>query len=298
MKLDNILTDKRNTTLNRVIYGNRAVLRNNPNIVLARKNRVNLNAWITVNSTHNNIGDYLSLVVVESLCSQYGLDLSMPIARTKHLYAIGSILPGYQDAVIWGSGFGYEKPQRWYSPIYNWLHRHVYKLDIRAVRGPETRRILLAMGIECPEVYGDPAVLMPLIYQGKAERNQKEYLVIPHYSKLSNYKGTPSVLGTFTSNYLDFIDKMLEAKLVISSSLHGIILAEAYGIPAVMLCDTPSEDITKYKDWYYSTGRMTFPIAHSIDEALAIGGTPLEYSKIEQMQKVLLKTFPKDLWDA
>lgn len=297
MKLGGILTDKHNTTLNRLLQGNRAVLRNEPTIVLAEKNRVNLNAWITLESTHDNIGDFLSLVVVEHCCAQHKVGLSLPVKQTKHLYAIGSILPGYQDAVVWGSGFGYDKPQKWYSPIYNWLHRNAHKLDVRAVRGPETRRILTSMGIDCPDVYGDPAVLMPLFYQGSTERNQREYIVIPHYSKLSNYKGQPNILGTFTQDHLGFIDKMLEAKLVISASLHGIILAEAYGIPAVMLRDTPSQDITKYKDWYYSTGRTTFPIASSIEEALSMGGTPLEYGVIKQMQEVLLKTFPIDLWD-
>ena len=266
--------------------------------MLAEKNRVNLNAWITNTSTHNNIGDYLSLLIVSHLCRKHGLELAMPVKHTKHLYAIGSILPSYQDVTVWGSGFGYDKPAKWYSPIYNWFHRTMHTLDIRAVRGPETRRILTEMGIDCPEVYGDPAVLMPLFYQSKTERNQRDYIVIPHYSKLADYKAQPNILGTFTSNHLDFIDRLLEAKLVISASLHGIILAEAYGIPAVMLKDTPSKDITKYKDWYYSTGRMSFPIANSVEEALNMGGTPLEYHVIEQMQEALLNTFPADLWDA
>lgn len=265
--------------------------------MLAEEKRVNLNAWITSASTHNNVGDYLSLVIVENMCAQNGVGLSMPVSSRKHLYAIGSILPGYQDAVVWGSGFGYDKPKKWYSPAYNWIHRNVHKLDIRAVRGPETRRILSTMGIDCPEVYGDPAVLMPLFYQGNAEREKHEYIVVPHYSKHENYKGY-NTLSTFTRNYKDFIDRLLEAKLVISSSLHGIILAEAYGIPVVMLKDTPSEDITKYKDWYYATGRMSFPIADSVEEAVSMGGTPLESGAIEQMQEALLKTFPIDLWDA
>lgn len=259
--------------------------------------RVNLNAWIVPNATHNNIGDYLSLIVLENVCSLKGIDFLQKVRSTKHLYAIGSILPGYQDATVWGSGFGYDKPVRWYSPFYNFLHRHYHRLDIRAVRGPESRRILMQMGIPCPEVYGDPAVLMPLFYQPANIRKKVDYIVIPHYSKLSNYKGESNILGTFTRDHLKFIDSLLEAKLVISSSLHGLILAEAYGIPAVMLCDTPSTDITKYKDWYYSTGRNSFPVANSVAEALALGGTPLDYRIIEQMQSALLDVFPIDLWD-
>ena len=156
----------------------------------------------------------------------------------------------------------------------------------------------MQMGIPCPEVYGDPAVLMPLFYRGQGVRASREYVVIPHYSKLENYKGVPNVLGAFTKDYLKFIDALLEAKLVVSSSLHGIILAEAYGIPAVMLADTPSSDITKYKDWYYSTGRYTFPIAKSVDEALELGGTYLDGQVISKMQTELLEVFPADLWDS
>lgn len=291
--------DRQNTTLNRLIFKNKCVLRDEPVIVLSKKNRVNLNAWISLNNTLNNVGDYLSLVVVEHMCKKMGIAFDMQIKKTKHLYAIGSILPGYQDAVVWGSGFGYDKPHKWYSPIYNWLHRRWHRLDVRCVRGPETRRILNDIGVDCPEVYGDPAVLMPLFYKGKGERNVKEYVIVPHYSKLEldRYKGNPNVLGTFTKGYESFIDSLLEAKLVISSSLHGIILAEAYGVPAVMLKDTPTEDITKYKDWYYSTGRKDFSIAANVEEALKIGAVPLDSTVIENMQRDLLKTFPSDMWD-
>lgn len=37
-----------------------------------------------------------------------------------------------------------------------------------------------------------------------------------------------------------------------------------------MLKYTPCDDITKYKDWYYSTGRKLFPVAKDIDEALVL----------------------------
>ena len=86
------------------------------------------------------------------------------------------------------------------------------------------------------------------------------------------------------------------AELVISSSLHGIILAEAYGVPAIMLRDTPSKDITKYKDWYYSTGRKEFPIADSIDDALSMTPVMLDRATIEAMQNRLINSFPIDLW--
>ena len=276
---------------------NRAVLRNAANIVLSRKNRVNLNSWINPDIPHNNVGDYLYKVVVDHVCLLKGIDPEQPVSGTKHLYAVGSLLLGYQDATIWGSGFGYDRSRTWYAPLLAVFHKLYHKTDIRAVRGPLTRNILLRMGYVCPELYGDPAVLMPLFYLGNSVRCSRDYVLIPHYSQWEKYKGNPHLLGTFTKDYQQFIDRILEARLVISSSLHGIILAEAYGIPAVMLKDTPSEDITKYKDWYASTGRTQFPIACSVEHALELGGTSLDYSVIERMQSDLLNSFPVDLWN-
>lgn len=69
---------------------------------------------------------------------------------------------------------------------------------------------------------------------------------------------------------------------MISSSLYGIIIAESHGVTAVMLKDTPCDDITKYKDWYYSTGRKSFPVVKDIDEALVLRPSILQ-------RKILIK---------
>lgn len=239
---------------------------------------------------------YLSVVVVEYMCEHYGINRNKRVGWTKHLYAIGSILLGYQDATIWGSGFGYNVSDNIFRKFDAFIHRNYHQLDIRAVRGPETRRILLQMGLECPEVYGDPAVLMPLIYKKECPIKKERYVVVPHYSKLQHYKGEEHVVGTFVTDYRKFIDRIVNAELVISASLHGIILAEAYGIPAIMLNDTPSEDITKYKDWYFSTGRKKFPIADCVDDALHMKVQTLPLSVIQGMQERLIASFPFDLW--
>ncbi len=236
------------------------------------------------------------MVVVKHLCEQNGIDMDSPIPKTRHLYAIGSILLGYQNATIWGSGFGYNQLQKPYFPLDCVLHRLRHRVDIRAVRGPLTRQILLKMGYACPEVYGDPAILMPLIYQPQPPE-RKPYIVVPHYSTLPRYEGQPNILGTYRQDFRVFLDRLCAADLVISASLHGIILAETYGIPAVMLADTPSSDITKYKDWYLSTGRETFPIASSLEEALQITPSLPAPGVLERMREDLIRTFPRDLWD-
>jgi len=103
-----------------------------------------------------NLGDYLSYVVCDHLVRSKGF--SGKAAKDSVLYAIGSII-GFirQDAVVWGSGI--------LSP--DWAYRLYAKhsrMDIRVVRGPNTAAVLRSIGKHVPQIYGDPAILMPYVY--------------------------------------------------------------------------------------------------------------------------------------
>lgn len=248
--------------------------------------KVNLHYWRR-RSGEDNIGDYLSCVVVDFMKEYYDLN-DDTTRKTKHLYAIGSILQaGRQNATVWGSGF--------LDPLTHGLSKYMKyfrKLDIRIVRGPNTRKHLLELGYKCPEIYGDPAILMPLIYKGCCVDKTREYTVVKHYTD-----ETPSEysLNILTNDYKTFIDTILESKLVISSSLHGIILAEAYGVPAILYKpDNAQTTLFKFEDYYFSTNRFEFPVAKSIEEALTL--TPCALPELSEIQNNLIKTFPKDLW--
>lgn len=295
-----IPSKKRNLKIWRFLLGNKAVLRDSAKLYYAKKNQVNINAWVNDNCKVNNIGDVLSVVIVEYMCQAFGIDINKQTNGTRHLYAIDSILLGFQDAVIWGSGFGYDvkKPTIVFKGL---LHKLRHKTDIRAIRGPESLRILKSMKypprLRTNISFGDPAILLPLFYKGNPQKRVR-YRVIPHYSLFYRYSNVENVMSTFTSDWKVFVDMLLEAELIISSSLHGIIIAEAYGIPAVMLNDTVSTDITKYKDWYYSTDRYDFPMANSIEEALTITPSKISRSLLKKMQQDLINSFPKDLWNG
>lgn len=258
----------------------------------ARKNSVNLNYWcIDSQNNKDNLGDYLSYVVYEYMLKLNNIDKDKKLKKIKHLYAIGSILlTGFQDSTIWGTGVK-DELTGFSGKITLLFNKHFRKLDIRAVRGPLTRDYLLRNGIKCPEIYGDPAILMPLIYKNKI-KNKEDVLVINHYTQTQNKKINSVDLKT--RDYKKIIDKICEAKLVISGSLHGIILAEAYGVPAILLEDRKDFSLFKYQDYYYSTGRRKFPVAKTIDEALKM--TPPSLPDLKKMQKDLLNSFPIDLW--
>lgn len=92
-----------------------------------------------------------------------------------------------------------------------------------------------------------------------------------------------------TNDWKNFIDEIVSARFVVSSSLHGLILAEAYGVPCVMLKNTESSDLFKYKDYYYSTGRKHFFMANSVEEALE--HRDVEVPDLRAMQESLLENF-------
>ena len=228
-----------------------------------------------------NVGDYLSVIVTDFLF-QYKRMRKFP-HKTKRLAVIGSIIQFISaPATLFGSGFLIRKS-------IDILQKKKPNLNILAVRGPLTMNELRKMGYNTDNtVMGDPAILMPYTYKPSIKKKKYDYIVIPHYSKLGSYGGA-YIVSTLTKDWKGFIDEIVSAKLVISSSLHGIILADAYGIPCVMLNDTESLDMFKYEDYYLSTGRKEFLIANTVEEALSFQNIPVP--NLSAMQEGLLKQF-------
>jgi pyruvyltransferase len=231
--------------------------------------------------SNKNFGDYLSKIIVEKMagCPVKGASLSetQPI-----LFAVGSILRKAREGdIVWGSGFRED-------PLLE--ARKYHSLDVRAVRGPRTRQILLQMGIKCPEVYGDPALLLPYLFpEYKKQEPIYEYIVIPHHSESKLFGDYKNVVYQ-TEPWYQILDKVLKSKLVISSSLHGIIVAEAFGVPARLLKISWNEKLLKYQDYYEGTGRPNFCYANSVHEALQMGGEKPININLEP----LMNSFPYD----
>ncbi len=268
----------------------------------ARKNRVNLD-WAPIcgrssgGSTYRrletdkqNFGDYLALPIYEYMLDKYGLDKDKAVRGTKHLYTIGSlILLGYQDATIWGSGILHSEPDG-----FIWKRSRYRKLDVRCVRGPETKRRLAENGYDVSRCrFGDPGVLMPLIYKPREYEQKRDYSVILHMSKKDDR--VENQIDILTDNWQETIDQIYNSKLVISSSLHGIIVAESYGVPAILLDNLEGDDRFKYNDYYYSTGRYEYPVCKSVEEGLKM--QPPTIPDLSGLQNDLIESFPKDMWE-
>src|SRR5262245_48125849 len=80
---------------------------------------------------------------------------------TGKLLAVGSVMQHAKAVeVTWGAGVNpYDYQDFWlnYKKVSIALH-------VLAVRGPITRDVLIARNVVCPDVLGDPAILLPLVY--------------------------------------------------------------------------------------------------------------------------------------
>lgn len=226
--------------------------------------------------THTNFGDFISLKLIERIIQQKVKIANPDITETyeRKLLAIGSIISRAQDNdIIWGSGINgkYLNPKDKKYYIFS-------KLDVRLVRGPLTASFLKEnFNITSPEFYGDPALLFPYFFpEFKRKKEPKiEFLIVPHLTEqhLFSKNNLNNVIYT-TDPWEEILLKILDSKFVISGSLHALIIAEAYGIPARCLKITDNEPNFKYIDYYLGTNRPYFKIAKSVKEALSMKGEP------------------------
>lgn len=193
--------------------------------------------------------------IIDGRLVNYNWSLLTKILHKPYVAGIGSILTLFNmdRAIVWGSGILCEKDKVDGKP-----------LAVRAVRGPLTRKKLLAEGIDCPEVYGDPALLIPRYYTPKVEKKY-EIGIIQQYDGQDNklldgLRNRNDVLFIDIKQYghwLDFVDQICTCKVIASSSLHGLIISEAYKIPNVWTTikgDVPTDEF-KYHDFFLSIGR-------------------------------------------
>lgn len=236
-----------------------------------------------------NLGDKLTPVVFEYLKKQYHLS-DVNVKKPIHLNMIGSIIAFKNyDAIIWGSGLLNDSIIK-----RNYKHKRIPRYDIRAVRGPLTRNCLISYGYNCPDVFGDPAILLPLFYNPSSIEKKYKISIIKHYKDKSAIPNGFHEINIVTDDYKFVVDEINASELVVSSSLHGLILAETYGIPTIWY-KLENKDIFKFMDWYLSIG-VDNPATTSDLSNLSLNKNINLKSRINSLVEPLIKTFPFELW--
>ena len=247
-----------------------------------------------------NYGDLLSRYIVEKISGKevkWVHPKKQPWYKLnkKNFIAVGSVLHhASKESIVWGSG------------IIDREHK-VEKADFRAVRGPKTREFLLNLNYSCPPVYGDPALLLPELYNPEVEKRYK-LGVIPHYhdyklaKRIFSGKEDVLVIDLMTLNVEEVTRQILSCERNISSSLHGLIVSQAYKIPCVWveLSDKLFGDGIKFADYLESVGIEIYSPQFleeghiPLEPAEYLKGRPglPETEKIKELQTGLIQACP------
>jgi pyruvyltransferase len=196
--------------------------------------------WRDNDSRDRNFGDELGWMIAERLLG-HRVAITHDKELTPKCFCVGTTIEHAQDGdVVWGCG---ARAYRVYAS----------SIDIRAVRGPLTRDYLLNCGLQCPSIYGDAGLLVPQLFP-EIERKSEGVGYVRHYSDRSP---TPSDCTHDISSKddpVEVIKAIAACDRIVSSSLHGIVLADAYGIPVQRKIHDKEPDF-KYADYLASTGR-------------------------------------------
>ena len=211
---------------------------------------------------HRNWGDELNYYFIKQLTGRPVIFYhTFRVAKwlgLKNYLCIGTLLDAVsysnRSTVVWGTGVSGQDRD------------FVLPQKICSVRGRKTYEFLKSRGIDCPSVFGDPALLLPRFYTPQRMEKRYKLGIIPHvidwdYGVMRKIrKERNDILVIDLAHYdkwTDVIDQICSCEAIASSSLHGLIVSDAYNVPNcwITLSGKISGGLFKYFDYFSSVGR-------------------------------------------
>lgn len=255
-----------------------------------------------------NFGDALSPRIVEKLSGEKVEWSTMPRAE---MVAIGSVLFGgssifLDERKLWslkGVAKLGQKAMDWMQPqlkiwgsgflIDNGVSAaiRIRNIDVRAVRGKKSLEILKRLGLVGGDVaLGDPGLLFPMLLKDCPE-TKYDVGIVPHYTEQDQGRRLADEYHE-KGMRVKFIDVMQEDPLVtvreigecakiVSSSLHGLVTADAFGIPREHV-------------WWGTLGQAREQAKFKFEDYESVVGSPMA---IEEAKGKLLESFPVGEWE-
>ncbi len=197
----------------------------------------------------DNFGDKLTPYLIEKISGKKCV-WSPPDSDILKYVVTGSILNwDMKNAIAWGAGIASRDDKAGIEKVV-------------MVRGLISKYAAILRGVENEITVGDPALLLPNFYLPKTGKKYR-LGIFPHYvdTDVVSY----NLLSRFPEDVVlinplagieEIIDLMCNCGNIVSSSLHGLIVADAYSIPSrwVKFSDRILGDGTKFMDYYSSIG--------------------------------------------
>ncbi len=250
-------------------------------------------SWVatTREHPHANVGDALSAFVVAVMAG-------LPVRRAgfdqaaERMVAVGTIGHNQRNGVLhfWGTGVDAER-----NPV-DPAHRGYIRppdteFNVYALRGPRSAATFRSQGISVPDVYGDPVWVLPRIWPMTEVEKTHDLGVILHISELESADPEATAKAILKRYYIPphlqdrirlintycpatpeamraKIAEIVSCRRVVSTSLHGLVISETYGIPcawfgtygdsygAMLDLNDPGAHIDhRMRDFYSGAGR-------------------------------------------
>ncbi len=260
-----------------------------------------------------NVGDRLNEEIISSI---FKLKFELDTFQTADLCAIGSIL----DKLITNSNVSelnkkMQTESNMNKPFHIWgtglMHQYenieqntVRPLIIHALRGEKTRKRLseiLGSDISC--ILADPGLLSPLLVKS----SEKKWCIgiVPHYvdkdeeifKKMLEYYPNSKIIDV-QDETKHVLKELSMCKYIISTSLHGLIIADSYGIPNCWceISDKILGNRFKFHDYFssFGTDREFFDLRNGnfpkIDKDFKCNFKSI--NQVYEKQKELIECFP------
>mgnify|MGYP003669566483 CR=1 FL=1 len=197
-----------------------------------------------------NVGDVLNIDLVRYYCNKEAIN-SSGLHHFKHYLIVGSVVHTMnKNSYILGSGL-----------IHPAKLNDVKELGtIMALRGENTKLYLEKKYNKIFNVpLGDPALLFPRIYKPEIEKDYFFGLVLHYVDEKHPLRYLVNEMGgriiSVQQSPESFVNEISSCENIISSSMHGLILADAYAIPnkRIILSDNIFGGDFKFEDYYSTT---------------------------------------------
>lgn len=195
-----------------------------------------------------NFGDELSRRIVAEVS---GRGVHWAPLESAHVIAIGSVLEHAAAAdapgMVWGAGV--RQPD--FAPA-AWAKRRPSRF--LAVRGALTRD---ALGLDAGTPLGDPGLIVRSLYRRSSRR--RGVVVVPHFlafnlpdarSRMAAARSNGMRVVPPSASYHRICDEVSRAELVLTSSLHGMVVADTLDCPVQLVSfGSTGEPAFKFSDY-------------------------------------------------